>query len=165
MMHPSKHIRILAIAPTSRGIGYAVLENTLVDWGVKSVKAGDKNAHSIQKVEEMIALYHPVVLVLQDLCANDARRSPRMQELGQQIVSMAMARKLKVKLVTRAQVREGFFSDGGGTKQELAEILAERFSEELGNRLPPKRKPWTSEDYRMGIFDALALGLAATGEF
>jgi hypothetical protein len=35
-----------------------------------------------------------------------------------------------------------------------------RFPEELGHRLPPKRKPWMSEDYRMGIFDAVALAFA-----
>ena len=40
----SKHFRILAIAPSSRGFGFAVLEGQekLVDWGVKSIK-GDKN--------------------------------------------------------------------------------------------------------------------------
>jgi hypothetical protein len=39
-------------------------------------------------------------------------------------------------------------------------ILAERFPEELGDRLPPKRRPWMSEDYRMGIFEVVALGVA-----
>jgi hypothetical protein len=41
----------------------------------------------------------------------------------------------------------------------LAEILATRFPEELAPRLPPKRKPWISEDYRMDIFDAVALAI------
>jgi len=52
-----------------------------------------------------------------------------------------------------------FFADGQGTKHALAEILAARFPEELGCRLPPKRRPWMSEDYRMDIFDAVALAL------
>jgi hypothetical protein len=49
--------------------------------------------------------------------------------------------------------------DGRGTKHALAEIIAKRFPEELGSRLPPKRKPWMSEDSRMNIFDAVALAL------
>jgi hypothetical protein len=56
-------------------------------------------------------------------------------------------------------VLQVFIPDGQGTKHELAEILAKQFPEELGSRLPPKRKAWMSEDSRMGIFDAVALAL------
>jgi hypothetical protein len=52
-----------------------------------------------------------------------------------------------------------FFAEGQGTKHALAEMLAGRFPEELASRLPPKRRPWMSEDYRMDIFDAVALAL------
>ena len=31
---------------------------------------------------------------------------------------------------------------------------------ELAAKLPPKRKIWQSEDYRMSIFDAAAVGVA-----
>jgi hypothetical protein len=47
-----------------------------------------------------------------------------------------------------------------GTKQEMAEMLAGKFPDELASRLPPKRKPWKSEDSRMDIFEAVALALA-----
>jgi len=47
-----------------------------------------------------------------------------------------------------------------GTKQEMAELLAKKFPDELASRLPPKRKPWKSEDKRMDIFDAVALAVA-----
>ena len=53
-----------------------------------------------------------------------------------------------------------FFRDGPGTKHALAELLAKRFPNELGFRLPPKRRPWMSEDYRMDIFAAISLALA-----
>ena len=43
-------------------------------------------------------------------------------------------------------------------KQEIAIAIAERFPE-LAPRLPRSRKPWMSEDYRMSIFDAVALAL------
>ena len=40
------------------------------------------------------------------------------------------------------------------------QMIAERFPGELGFRLPPKRRPWMSQDSRMDIFDAVALVLA-----
>jgi Holliday junction resolvasome RuvABC endonuclease subunit len=155
-----KHFRILAIAPSTRGFGFAVLEGevSLVDWGVKTVNS-DKNKQSLAKVEKLIAHYQPGVLVLEDASAKKSRRSPRIRKLCQQIIKMAVTCKVSVALFSRDQVMKTFIADGQGTKHALAEILAKRFPEELGSRLPPKRKPWTSEDSRMGIFDAVALAL------
>lgn len=155
-----KYFRILAIAPSSRGFGFAVLEDQekLVDWGVKSIK-GNKNTGSIAKVEEMIAHYQSGVIVLEDHSAKPSRRSARIRALGKRIVAMAESSNLTVALFSREQVRRIFFSDSQGTKYALAEILAARFPDELGSRLPPKRRPWMSEDYRMDIFDAVALVL------
>ena len=62
-----------------------------------------------------------------------------------------------MKRFSRKQVNLGFFQDADGTKQALAEYLATRFPEELGFRLPRKRRLWTSEDYQMDIFDAVGL--------
>jgi Holliday junction resolvasome RuvABC endonuclease subunit len=154
-----ENIRILAVAPSSRGFGFAVLEGreTLVDWGVKSV-TGDKNTQSLAKVEELITHYHPAVMVLQDTATS--RRSARIRELGQRIVALAGNRNVSAALFSREQVRRVFFAKGQGTKHALAEIVAKRFPEELGVRLPPKRQPWMSEDYRMDIFDAVSLALA-----
>jgi len=157
---PPKYPRILTIAPSTRGFGFALVEglDMLVDWGVKSVK-GDKNAQSLMKVEELIVRYKPEVLVLQDTSIKQSRRSERIQILSKQIISLAATRKVSVALFSREQVIRAFFADGQGTKQALAEIIATKFPEELGSRLPPKRRPWMSEDSRMDIFDAVALAL------
>jgi Holliday junction resolvasome RuvABC endonuclease subunit len=155
-----KHFRILAIAPSTRGVGFVVLEGqeTLVDWGVKTVKK-DKNIRSLGKVKALIAHYQPGVLVLEDASAKGSRRSPRIRELIQQIIKLAATRNVGVKLFSRDQVMKVFITKGQGTKHALAEILAKRFPEQLGSHLPPKRKPWNSEDSRMNIFDAVALAL------
>ena len=156
-----KYPRILAIAPSTRGFGYAVLEGhkILVDWGVKSVN-GDKNTGSIQKVEVMIAHYEPHVMVLEDTAAKGSRRSIRIQALTKRLITVAESRDIiNVALFSRMQVRRVFFADGRGTKHALAEIIARRFPEELGFRLPSKRRAWMSEDPRMDIFDAVALAL------
>ena len=47
----------------------------------------------------------------------------------------------------------------GVIETELVEIVAKRFSDELGQKLPPERKLGNSEDSRMNIFDAVALVL------
>ncbi|KAF0181113.1 MAG: hypothetical protein FD161_419 [Limisphaerales bacterium] len=156
----SKHHRILAVAPSTKGVGFAVLEgrDTLVDWGVKSV-TGNKNANSLAKVKELITQYQPGVLVLEDTSTKDSRRAPRIKALSRKIIALAATHKVSVKVFSQEQVRAAFFADGQGTKHAIAEILAQRFPEELGSRLPPKRKPWMSEHYQMDIFDAVALAL------
>jgi hypothetical protein len=45
------------------------------------------------------------------------------------------------------------------TKYERAQAVVQRFPV-LTQKLPPKRKPWESEDYRMSVFAAAALAMA-----
>jgi len=155
-----KHLCILAIALSSKGFGFVVLEGkeTLVDWGVRTVKR-DKKAQSLAKVKELITQYQPGTLVLEDASAKGSRRSPRIRTLTRQIVRIGATLKVRVKLFSRDQVMKTFFTNGKGTKHLLAEIMAKRFPEQLGLQIPPKRKPWKSEDSRMDIFDAVALAM------
>jgi hypothetical protein len=76
---------------------------------------------------------------------NDASNPNQKAILSQKIIALAKTHKFKVALFSQEQVRQTFFADGKGTKHALAEILAKRFPEELGSRLPQKRKPWMSE--------------------
>src|ERR1035437_3813753 len=152
-----KYPRILAITPSTKGFGYAVLEGhkTLVDWGVRSVE-GDKNAGSVKKVEEMIAHYNPQVMVLEDTGIKGSRRSARIQALTKRLIAVTERRTIKVALFSQKKIRRVFLGDDSRTKHALAEIIAERFPEELGFRLPPKRRAWMSEDSRIDVFDAVA---------
>src|ERR1039458_6940816 len=88
--------RILAIAPSTKGFGYAVSEGhkMLVHWGVKSVK-GDKNAGAIEKVEDMIARYNPQVMVLEDTASKESRRSLRIKKLTKRLVAVAEKRTIR----------------------------------------------------------------------
>jgi len=158
----SRQLRVLGIAVSTRGIGFALMEgeNRLVDWGVKAAKR-DKNARSLSNLAKLLAYYNPEVLVLENTASAGSRRCPRIQALTKRIVALAEGRRIKVKQFSRRQVTFRFFADGQGTKHELAEHLAGRFPEELGFRLPPKRKAWMNEDGRMDIFDAVALAVHA----
>jgi hypothetical protein len=155
-----KYPRILAIAPSTRGFGFALLEglNTLVDWGVRSI-TGDKNTDSVAKLGEILGHYQPDVMVLENISSKLFRRSARIRDLSKRMIALAKGRDIPVVLFSREEVRQRFFTKDFGTKHALAEILAAKFRDELGFRLPPKRQPWMSEDYRMNIFDAVALAL------
>jgi hypothetical protein len=127
-----------------------------VDWGIKMVQ-GDKNTNSLIKVEELIAQYQSGML--------GATRHQRFQTIETnkgivpKIVELAETHKLSVKLFSRDRVHRAYFTFGLGTKQEIAEIIAKRFPDELGTRLPLKSKAWMSEQYQMSIFDAVALAV------
>jgi hypothetical protein len=58
-------LRVLAIDPSTRGLGFAILEgpNQMIDWGVKQAE-GDKNGECVRIVKELIDQYRPHVLVL-----------------------------------------------------------------------------------------------------
>ena len=150
--------RVLGLSLSSRGFGYAVLEglDTLADWGVKSI-SGDKNTGTIAKVKEQVDDYRPDVVAIEDTVGT--HRSARTQSLTRRIVHAIRGRDVTVLLFRREHVRRTFLSEGRRTKHALAERVAEKFPEELGFRLPPKRRPWMSEDHRMAIFDAVAVGL------
>src|SRR5213594_2075653 len=155
-----KETRVLAIDPSTRGFGFAVLEGPerLVDWGVKETKT-DKNKRSLRLISELIEQYEPSVLVLEDYVGKGSRRCRRVAELIEEIRELAVKRKVKVKSFSRADVQKVFAESGATTKQEIAVGITKRFPE-LAPRLPRFRKPWMSEDYRMSIFDAVALAIA-----
>jgi hypothetical protein len=160
-IHP-KQFRILAIAPVTRGFGFAVLEgqDTLVNWGVKTVKGkGNKNAKLLPKVEELIARYQPGVLVLEDASAKGSLRHTRIRRLAPQIVKVAETCKVDVKLFSREHMLKILVPDGQRTKHDLAKVVAGQFPVQLGYKLPPKRTAAMREHYQMGIFDAVMVAM------
>lgn len=155
------HQRLLALAPSSHGIGYAVFEgkDRLIGCGVKRTQGKEKNLASLKKLKQIIGKYQPGVVVMQGM--KGVRRSARIKQLNHEIIVLCRQLKLKVKIISQDQLTKAFFPDRTGTKHERAEIIARRFPDELGFYLPPKRKTWDSEDARMGIFDAMALAIAS----
>ena len=160
-----KDIRVLAIDPSTRGFGFAVLEGPerLVDWGVKETKV-NKNAKSLTLIDDLIERYDPNVVVVEDYEGKGSRRCRRIQALIDDISKLAKKRQVKVRSFSRAKVKQTFSESGAVNKYEIATAIAKRFPE-LVPRLPRFRKPWMSEDYRMSIFDAVALVLTFFFQF
>jgi Holliday junction resolvasome RuvABC endonuclease subunit len=152
-----KYDRILGIAPSSRGFGYALLEKEkLANWGSSSASK-DKNTKCVMRVEELILHFEPEVMVLEDTGAEGSRRHQRIQELSQRLLALGVSHEIPVAWFSREQVMQFFFRNGKGTKQDVAQHIGEQFPEDLEMMVPPKRRTWMNEDYRMDIFDAVAL--------
>ena len=152
--------RILALALTTNGIGYAVMEGkeALVDYGVTRVE-GDKNVESAKRVEKLLNLYRPDVVVLPDVNDEGTHRALRIQKLHTRVMTMTRKRKLKTVMISGREVRQALLNDPKGTKHEMATVLAERFPGELLRRLPAKRKAWNSENRKMDMFEAVGLAV------
>jgi len=163
-MNQTDQFRILSIAPTTRGFGYAVFEgeNSLVVYGGKIVTTSkrNKNRRSLALIEKMIVQYRPDALVLYDLHAKGIHRQPRIKELHRLVVKLAKRHKLKTVTISRTELQRLLLGDLKGTKHGVAELLAKQFPDQLASRLPPKRKCGHTEDRRMDIFDAVGLAVA-----
>ena len=156
-----KEHRVCAIAPTTRGFGFAVMEgeSSLLAFGSKRVN-GNKNARSMDKIAKLIKYYRPDVVVLPDVNATDARRADRIKTLQRIIVDLTHSQKLKAVVISGKRVRQTLLGNPKGTKHEVAAAVGARFPNELSSLLPPKRRAWDSEDRRMDMFDAVGLAVA-----
>jgi len=164
MNQNSMDIRILSIAPSTRGFGFAVMEGQklMIFGGKKTRVKGDtkKNKELLRKVEVLINRWQPSIVAFEEANAKGSRRRPRIRKVVRQIARLSKRHKIKVKMLSRRQLRKFFFADGKGTEHRLAMRLAEWFPEELADMLPPKRKLWETEKSCMDVFDAVAFGVA-----
>src|SRR6266481_1293411 len=109
----TKDIRVLAVDPSTRGFGFAVLEgpNRLIDWGVKETKT-NKNARTLKLIEDLIDRYQPSAIVVEDYAAKGSRRCRRIQVLINDISKLASKRKIKVRNFSRVKVKQAFSESG-----------------------------------------------------
>jgi Holliday junction resolvasome RuvABC endonuclease subunit len=107
----TKDIRVLAVDPSTRGFGFAVLEGPerLIDWGVRETKT-DKKTRSLKLISELIEQYAPSVLIIEDYAGKGSRRCRRVADLINEISSLALKRKMKVTSFSRAEVNHASLS-------------------------------------------------------
>lgn len=155
----AKHKLVLAIQPSTQGLGYALFEGPRdpIDWGVKYTKV-NKNAEGVRKVEEFINFYHPDIVVVENYAGEGSRRCKRVQWLIEDIKELAKTKNIKTYEYSRADIRKTFAQFGAKTKYKIAQKIVEWMPSFL-LRLPPEKKAWMSEDPRMSIFGAVSLAL------
>jgi len=157
MLHPNEK-RILAIDLRSRSFGFVVFEGParLSDWGVRSFRQG-VNAVRIPADVKFAALmdeFSPSTIVVR----KELVESRKKAEVRQALAIQAEKCRIPVRLLTFRAVKNSFVGSNRN-KYTVAAAVVEQLPE-LASRLPDKRKIWKSEDYRMSIFDAAALGVA-----
>ena len=151
--------RVLALDVHPRSFGFVVFEgpNQILDWGVRSFRSG-VNAVKIPAATKFLALldeFRPSAVLIGERITS---RTTKQTKMLASIKRQARSRRIPVRCISRRDVNRAFVGFESN-KYEVASALARQFPD-LALRLPPKRKCWQSEDYRMGIFDAAALGVA-----
>jgi hypothetical protein len=159
MSDPGRHNLVLAIYLQTRGFAFVLFEtwNAPVDWAVHDIRGSDKNTRCKKRIEAILSLHTPDVVVLQEISESDGHRAPRIRKLNDQISNLAKRGGIAVRMYPRTELRESFARQHDATtKQKIAETIAGEICA-LNLYLPPVRKPWMSEHERMGIFEAAAL--------
>ena len=148
---------VLSIFPSTRGFGFALFQGvgTPFDWGFRHVQ-GNKNAKSLEKVRFLIHRFNPNVLLLEDCRGAGSNRASRIEQLIDNIEHLAKENQITVTKYSRSQIQVSFAQFQAKTKYDIATVIS-RLLPEFHPQLPPPRKIWLSEDYRMGIFDAVSL--------
>jgi Holliday junction resolvasome RuvABC endonuclease subunit len=151
---------VMAVYPSTRGFAFVIFEGPLspVDWNVREIRGRHKNQRCLVGVAAELQRYRPDALVLQDMSPSGTRRAYRLRNLNVGIVELADDQGVPVFAYSRAQVRKAFEPFGLVNKHSIAEAIAKNIPA-FDRYLPPLRKPWMSEDARMGLFDAVALAL------
>ena len=155
MLEPYQE-RILCLDIRPRSFAFVAFEGpkVVLDWGARSFRRG-VNAVRVPlgiKVARLLDEYAPCVLVL------ERPRTSKHMRIVAAIGKQAKLQRIPIRLLS-AKAVDAAFSGSNDNKHQIASALATRFLD-LTLVIPPKRRPWQSEDYRMSIFDAAALGAA-----
>ena len=158
-MRHRRHTLVLSIYLNTRGFAFVLFEGSLApfDWAAQTIRGRRKHARCLLRIAALLNRYEPDVIVLQDMARASNRRAMRLISLNAEIDAMAQERGVPVFAYSRADVDNAFAPFGLGNKHDMAELIA-KHAPAFERFVPPPRKPWMSEDARMGIFDAAALG-------
>src|ERR1035437_8804816 len=124
--------RALAIEPSSRGFGYALIEvrdDVLIDWGVHQVRQADMTEHSLPIVADLIRKFTPSVVVVEDTLHARCRRRGKGRELIEAIVGYAESMDVAVGRVSSRSVRDHYAELGARNKDSIAKLIVSRFPE------------------------------------
>ena len=154
--------RILALDIRARRFGFVVFEGPkmLLDCGVKNFCASKRNAVKVSvsdKIRTLTRDYSPSAIVVR-------KREGHMDRAGilRSLLRLAEELDIPVVFISHEEIALAFAA-AAEHKQTLASVIAEQFLALIA-RLPPRRKCWQSEDYRMSMFDAAAAGMAYLAE-
>lgn len=140
-------------------MGWVAFEGPLAmhDWALFTAKC-DKNRKCLRRLARLLRELRPEVLVLEAFDETKARRGRRVRKLCEAMVRLAAENGAHVEIYAREEVSACLTAMGAATRDEIAAAVI-RHVQGFEHRMPPKRRPWMSEDPRMALFTAAALGL------
>lgn len=160
MRQARSHELSLSIYLNTRGFAFVVFEGHLspFDWGIREIRGPRKRNGCLLRIRQIVDRYAPNDLVIQDTSEHGTQRARWITTLNASIRVLAKDRDIPVSAYSRDQVRNTFERYECPNKHSLAELIAKHIPA-FERYVPPPRKPWMSEDRRMALFDAAALGL------
>ena len=152
MTDHKNHKRVLALDVHPRSFGFVVFEeeHDLLDWGVKDFPS----QMASKRIRALLDEFAPSAVAIGNRQTRRPRENARMVA---KIEEQVRSQRIPVMFISQADLNKAFVGSEA-TKYEMASALAKWFPV-LASRLPPKRKCWHGEDYRMDIFDAAAAGV------
>ena len=130
----------------------------MLDLGTRGFRdLKQKNTCGLGKVTELIEMYRPDVVVIEDYRGEGSRRCARIERLIRDIRELAEGKHVRVCSYSRSLIRQCFAEFNAWTKQEIAKAIGATFPE-LKSLVPRPLKIWEKEHPRMSMFDALSLG-------
>ncbi|MCP3475067.1 hypothetical protein NLM33_32615 [Bradyrhizobium sp. CCGUVB1N3] len=150
----------MAIHLNSRGLAFVIFEGELapLDWSIVEARGSERREKILARIDALFARFRPNVVVLEAMSEVAPRRPQRIRSLNEAIMEAAKKYAFPTVFFSRAAVRQQFTHLGTVTKEAVAMAIAKHIPA-FERFLPGPRKPWESEDARMGIFDAAALAL------
>jgi hypothetical protein len=146
--------RILSLDVHPLSFGFVIFDgpDRLLDWGIRSFRHGVNEVKMPMKAKltSLIEEYRPSMMLAKPASTGTSRR---MKMLGK----IAAAYDVPVRIGSAHSIKSTF--PQSNNKDQLASAVVERVPA-LSSYLPPRRKPWKAEHYRMSVFEAAALGLS-----
>lgn len=153
--------RILALDLHPRRFGFVVFEGEkdLLDWGVKSSRRGVNAVRTpmTKRLAGLMEQFQPSAVILRRPGNSAGRKGGQSGAMLHRVQKLLQSYRIPLRFLNDGAIKK-CFAEGGATKYAIARDLATRYPE-LALHLPPERKLWQSEDYRMSIFDAAALAV------
>ncbi len=147
---------ILTLYPNQWGVSYALFENTdnLADCGVGYIQPANLSK-AIKRLNRFLDYYNPTHVVLR---GEDHLTNTRIKGIIKEFKRVAKKHGYGVESYSRKNIREAFAGNNAFSKYEISKELIRMFPQ-LEKYSIPKRKNWMSEHHRMGVFDAVSLGV------
>ena len=161
MKESHNHQMVIALFPRTYGFGYAIFDGPLdpLDWGLNRPRNLLKRQENLRRIKELVEFYQPDQIVIDAGPKSGTKEHNRTNALIKDILNFAKNSGIAAHTYTPDRVKAAFQNLKPNTKYERAKRIVE-WLPVLSSRLPRKHKPWMREDYRLGIFEAIALALA-----